>query len=817
MQEVNESILAEIDKIELDGRLAEWRKNMKAANYALYPEREKFFIESWKESEGDDLEIRRAKAFKHLCEKMPISILPWEYIVGKSTPGIVGAIPAIDIAGDYMDSIWEDDDVETALGWSNSIVLDKETKEYLREAATLFKHDNVVNKTYDAVRQVYGDWIDETVRAYVTDPGYDSTFFGSSSSTCDYPYIVNNGVRAYIERAQNYIDAEVKKFRPDVDKIYFWKASIMCMEGIIEYAHRYADLAREMAAECSDPERKKQLEEIAETCMKVPENPATSLHEALQSMAIMGVGKIFEHPTHNYPHWGRGDQYLYPFFIKDVTEGKITVKEAGDMIGECIGRWGTSLWVIPDSVKDSHQVNYGINSLVLGGYNQNKEDASNELTALFLKMVGLLSISSPTVTVRWTPEAPRWMMKRAMECNLATRGGIPLFQNDMRTIQKYLDVGISWSEAVEWIGLGCVYPALITRAEHYGMEGLAGVNLAALLDMALHNGRDINDYPLGVDCGDATDFQSIDEIMDAMFAQHKKVMDNIVGAAHIALEIEPKCFREPFWSTIAVPWYFANGQDLLKADPEWTLFGFSDRAIIDCADTLSAIDYLVFDPETRKLSMAELMEAIDSDFAGERGEEIRQMCLAAPKFGNDIDKVDKLVSEISDRSAGYIKHMDNAPYRNFMICREGLSWHYAAGLGVRALADGRKCREPLDDGSFSPMGGADKKGPTAVLRSVLKAEQKDSAASVLNQKFTKTLLSNPNAVDMLINYTEAFLGAGGGHIQYNIADTEELIEAQEKPEEFEDLLVRIGGFSAYFVQLSEGIQNDVIARTELAL
>ncbi len=815
MQEIDQGILDRIDELKLDGRLSEWRSAMKASDYALYPERMKFFIESWKESEGDDLEIRRAKAFKYLCQKMPISILPWEYIVGKSTPGIVGAIPAMDIAGDYIDAIWDDDEVE--VGYSRSVKLDDETKAYLREAATMFRNDNIVKRTEDAVSLVYGDWVDEAVRTYVKDPGFDGTFYGASTGSCDFQYIINNGLRAYIARAEAHIDEEIKKHRPDVEKIYFWKASIMCMEGIIEYAHRYADLAREMAADCSDPVRKKQLEEIAETCMKVPENPATSFHEALQAMALVGVGKIFEHPTHNYPQWGRGDQYLYPFFKKDVTSGAISVKEASEMLGELIGRWGTSLWVMPESVKDSHQVNYGINSLILGGYNQQKVDASNELTALFLKTISLLKLSSPTVTLRCNPTTPEWIMDRAIECNLETRGGIPLFQNDDRTIKQFLDYGIPWSEAVEWISIGCVYPTLLTRAEHTGMEGVAAMNLAALLDMALHNGRDINGYLLGVDCGDAKDFTSIDEIMDAMFAQHKKVIDNTVGAAHIALDVEPRYFREPFWSTIAVPWYFEHGQDLLKADPEWSLFGIGDRAIIDCADTLAAIDYLVFDPATAKLTMAELMDALDSDFAGERGEEIRQMCLAAPKFGNDIDKVDMLVSEISDRSAGYIKNMDNSPYKNLMITREGLSWHYAAGLGVRALADGRKCREPLDDGSFSPMGGADKNGPTAVLRSVLKAQQKDAAASVLNQKFTAALLSNPNAVSMLGRYTEAFLRAGGSHIQYNIVDTEELKEAQSTPEKYEDLLVRIGGFSAYFVQLSEGIQNDVIARSELAL
>ncbi|MGI6216973.1 MAG: pyruvate formate lyase family protein, partial [Coriobacteriales bacterium] len=501
--------------------------------------------------------------------------------------------------------------------------------------------------------------------------------------------------------------------------------------------------------------------------------------------------------------------------INDVESGKITVKEAGQMLGELIGRWGTALHIMAESLKESHQVNYGINALALGGYNQNHEDASNELSALFLKMVGLLKISSPTVTVRWNPKTPDWMMQRAIECNMEIRGGIPLFQNDDRTIQQYLDCGIPWSEACEWFGLGCVYPALLTRAEHYGMEGLAGLNLAAMLDMALHNGKDINGVQLGPDMGDATDFKNIDEIMDAMFAEHKYIIDRTVEAAHIAVDVEGRYMREPFWSTIAVPWHFANGQDILFPDPDYSLWGFSDRAIIDCADTLEAIKVLVFDE--KKLTMAELMEAIDSNFEGERGEEIRQMCLAAPKFGNDIDEVDYLVSKISDRSAAYIKNVDNSPFRHFMITREGLSWHFSAGLGVRALADGRKAKEPLDDGSFSPMGGADKNGPTAVLRSVLKAQQKDAAASVLNQKFTKTLLSTPGSRDMLAKYTSAFLGAGGSHIQYNIMDTEELVEAQEKPAEHEDLIVRIGGFSAYFVQLSEGIQDDVIQRTEQAL
>ncbi len=812
--QVDQGILDQIKDVKMEDRLSTWRKEMKAAGYRVYVDRQRLFTESWKQTEGQDLEMRRALAFKNICDNMPITILPWEFIVGKATPGVVGATPAIDVCGDYMPAIWEDSD-EMTIGWSAHATLSKEDKDILRESAEIFRKENVADLSNDAVRQVMGDWHDEAVAAHVVDPGLDAVFFGSSSSSCDFPYIVQNGIGSYIDRAKQYIEDERQKARPCADKIYFWKASIICVEGMINLAHRYSALASEMAEKEENLKRKAELESIADVLTRVPEKPATSLQEALQSMAIVACGKIFEHPMHNYPHWGRGDQYLYPFFINDVRSGKITVAEAGQMIGELIGRWGTSLHIMAESLKESHQVNYGINALALGGYNQNHEDASNELSALFLHMVGLLKISSPTVTVRWTPKTPDWMMKAAIDCNMETRGGIPLFQNDDRTIGKYLEAGIPWSEAVEWFGLGCVYPALLTRAEHYGMEGLAGLNLAAFLDMALHNGKDINGYQLGPDCGDAKDFKNIEQIKEAMWAEHKYVIDRTVECAHIALQIEPRYMREPYWSTIAVPWHFANGQDILIPDPEHSLWGFSDRAIIDVADTLTAIDHLVF--KEHKLTMEELMEALDSNFEGERGEEIRQMCLAAPKFGNDIDEVDYLVSEISDRSAQYIKHMDNSPFSNFMITREGLSWHFSAGLGVRALADGRKSMEPLDDGSFSPMGGADKNGPTAVLRSVLKAKQKDAAASVLNQKFTKTLLSTPGSQDMLVKYTNAFLGAGGTHIQYNIMDTEELIEAQEKPQDHEDLIVRIGGFSAYFVQLSEGIQDDVINRTEQAL
>jgi formate C-acetyltransferase len=257
------------------------------------------------------------------------------------------------------------------------------------------------------------------------------------------------------------------------------------------------------------------------------------------------------------------------------------------------------------------------------------------------------------------------------------------------------------------------------------------------------------------------------------------------------------------------------GQDLLIPDPDFSMFGISDRAIIDVADSLMAVKKLVFDE--KKLTMHELLNALDTNFEGKRGEEIRRMCLAQPKFGNDLNEVDLLARKISEDSCQIIRSYDNSPFRNYMIAREGLAWHYFGGLGVGALPNGRKAFEPLNDGSISPMRGADKKGPTAVLRSALKAEFKESHASVLNQKFSAAILRSNESIDKLVAYTNAFMSHGGSHIQYNMVDTNELRDAKINPENHSDLIVRIGGFSAYFTQLSSDIQDDVINRSEHTL
>ena len=292
-------------------------------------------------------------------------------------------------------------------------------------------------------------------------------------------------------------------------------------------------------------------------------------------------------------------------------------------------------------------------------------------------------------------------------------------------------------------------------------------------------------------------------------------MHRTLWLANLARDVQASYLRLPFLSVISLQHCMDYGHDTM-VPTVMSEYGITDRAVIDTADSLMAVKYLVFD--TKQLTMRELVDAIDSDFAGERGEEIRQMCLKAPKFGNDIEEVDLLARRVSLMSADSITSYDNSPYPKFKSLREGLSWHYAAGLGVGALPNGRKAFQPLNDGSASPMRGMDENGPTAVLNSVLKANFGDhSYVQALNQKFPKSIIRTDADIDKLASLTNAFLGAGGTHIQYNLVDNAELKDAQVNPDKHKDLLVRVGGFSAYYVQLSKQIQNDILMRSEQSL
>ena len=806
---VDETLFKEIDKTSLNDKRIRWRAAVKAAPYKIHIDRQKYATESWKQTEGEDIEIRRAKLFEHVVKNIEISILDFDCIAGRMGPTVIGAYTAMDICGDYLEGLW-DDEGSISFSMHDKSSMTPEELEILRDAARVFGGKTVADMGNRVMEDVLGSWPRDALEARLKDPQLSSGNFGNSTNTIDFEKIINKGLKYFIAEARGHIDDFIANRQQGPDRFYFWKAAIIVAQACIHLSHRYAALARQMAETEPDTGRKAELLDIAETCEHVPENPARNFREALQSMSIVGICKGIEHPMHNYPQWGRADLFLYPFFIRDIKNGTITMDHAANLLAELIGRWGTQMYVDAGLHRETHQITFAINSINLGGITVDGKEGSNELSYLFLHAVGLLKQSSPTVMIRWNPYTPDWLMRKAIRINIICGGGIPLFENEEGIIKLYVRDGVPLEEARTWIGRGCVWPALPQRSEY--KSGAAGFNNAAVLHLVLHNGVAITGKKLGLTTGDPRNFRTFEELWDAFAAQHRFIMHRTLWLANLVRDIQAKYLRLPFLSTVSLQCCMDGGYDTMVPTPI-SEFGITDRAIIDTADSMIAIKKLVFDD--KKLTMSDLLDAMDSNFEGERGAEMLKMCLDAPKFGNDIDEVDMLARRVSILSTDSVTSWDNTPYPRFISLREGLSWHYFAGLGVGALPSGRKALEPLNDGSASPMRGMDKKGPTAVLRSVLKANFGDhSYVQALNQKFPRSLFNSDDSIDKLVAYTNAFLGAGGTHIQYNLVDTEEMKEAQIKPEEHRDLIVRVGGFSAYFVQLSQQIQDDVICRSE---
>jgi formate C-acetyltransferase len=809
-----ENLFREIDALQLNDRLLQWKEARRAAPITVCVERERLALESWQETEGEDIEIRRAKLFQKLTAGAPINILETDLIVGRLAAGMLETVTQSDLAGDYIPGLWEDAD-ELALTMHVKGAMSRNDREVVREATRYFHKRSAPAHVLDAWHKVVGTWADDMEEGKLKDPWQSAAFFPSCVASPLWSKVLANGLRDFIGQAKAKIQWFLETKQTNIDKLYFWQASIIACEAAIAYAHRYAKLARDLAEKAENPARKQELLEIARVCEWVPENPARTFHEAVQSVHFIYVCKIHEQPQ-SPPVIGRADQFLWPYFQKDFESGKLTLEQAAEILEHAISHWGSHTFVANADFRENHQVNYGLNNINVGGVDKDGNDVANLLSYLLLHVVGLMKLSTPSVGIEWYSNTPRWLLDKALDTNVKTQGGTPMFENGGHVVERFMAAGVPREKARDWYSQGCVTPICSNTVDHYGAEGIGSFNVAAIFDVMLHNGVSaITGKKVGLDTGDPRTFKTFEQLYNAFKKQYEFIVGRIFWLGAIARKENEKYVRFPFLSSVMADGCMEYGEDLMTPNPAYHTFLITDRANVDTADSLLAIKKLVFDE--KKLTMDELMNALDSNFEGKRGEEIRRMCLAAPKFGNGIEEADLMVRDVGSFSANFILSYDNSPYPPFKISREGLSWHYFGGLGVGALPNGRKSKEALNDGSISPMRGVDTHGPTGVLRSVLKAGFDESTVSCLNQKFAGSTMKSPESRAKLALLTETFMKQGGQHIQYNLVDAAELLDAKAHPENHRDLVVRIGGFSAYFVELSPEIQDDVIGRSEQGL
>jgi formate C-acetyltransferase len=805
--------LNSIDRIKLSDRLSRLRQRYFAESPTACGELVQLTMQSWQETRGQDIELRRAKILQKAAEGIPTVIHDGELTAGSVTRCFRGAYPGIDWDSGYLK---DPRMIKVKAGESEVTFASPEIKGHIgqevlaicEQAEACFKGQTPAESMRQVAENVFGKWYHDVLELKASIPAYEE--LPMMKGVTNWEKLINSGLRSVIREAEEKIKTVGQMQEDNLQKLYFWQAAVISCEAAIKLSQRYAQTAEDLARNEPDVARRQQLLTIAEMCRWAPENPARNFHEALQAVRFVSVFSAYEgYGCGGNGFLGRPDQYLYPYFKRDIEAGNLTLERAGELIGELISFLGRAENIHQASRKEFSQ-NTSIASVVLGGIQRDGTDACNELTYLFLHMAGLVKYAEPHFALRYYPGlTPRRFLIKALETNRQVPGN-PMFVNDKHMIDCILEWGVSPEYAWDWAMQGC---SQVTAAPQRGLYHPWHFNIPLCLDLALHNGvSPVSGKQVGPATGDPRGFSSFEEVYEAFKQQHQYLIKRLLYLQRLLHQAEAAILRYPFQSALSDN-SIELGKDIVDGGcGEYPLWVHKDRGLVDVADSLGAIKQLVF--VEKKLTMQELIEAIDSDFAGEGGERIKQMCLQAPKFGNDIDEADYMVRDVGRFSAGVIHSEANPFGYKYGINRNGLSWHYAASSGVGSLPNGRRKGEPFCDGSISPMQGADTRGPTAVGKSVLKADFTDVALAVLNMKFSSSFVKSPESLDKVATYTDTLLRNGATHIQYNFLDRQMLLEAQQHPEQYKDLIVRVAGYSAYFVNLTREVQDDIIRRSE---
>jgi formate C-acetyltransferase len=764
--------------------------------------------ESWKETEGEHIYMRRARVFARICEGMPIGIFDDELIVGNQTRYVHGCSLALDWSVEAAEELLAGMR-NVARGEAVQCIVSDDDLKIIEGDLAYWKGKTPEEILTRSIDEYFGIDYRELIA-----PGIATVRFGQSTPVWphsgDYGKVLNKGLKGIIEEIEEKVKALNFAGENDSEKWFFYKAVILTLKAAITFAKRHAELARESAAEETNSARKQELGRIAEICERVPENPARNFYEAVQSLRFMHLLLNMEGAGfHDVP--GRLDQYFFPFYERDIREGKLTVQEAAEILACFWLKLNEMDCVRPGIWKVISQGEMDLN-ITLGGVDREGNDATNELSYLMLKVTQELKLPI-NVYVRVNEATPDEFLVKAIEANRAVAGGIPAFMGDKRVIANFVEDGVAIEDAREYAAYACVHQKLPHTGIHFTASAMNGPKL---LELVMYNGYDPRtERKLGLETGDPRSFTSIEDWIEAYEKQFKYWFDRFHSYAKFGFQIRGQLFAFPFNSAIVYD-CLDKGLDVLRGGARYNqtdgVWYCHPRA--NSYDGLMAIKKLVYDE--KKITVDELLDACAHNFEGnERREQIQQMLLSAPKYGNDDDEPDEIARRLSFFFSGEVRsHPNPWGYPTNQI-RHGGAIHILDGSFVGATPDGRKAWRPLSDGGISPMRGADKKGPTAVLRSAAKiVDIHTERASVLNQKFSPALINTREnimkVVSMLRTFFEDYMG---NMIQYNIVSNEQLLDAKAHPEQYRDLVVRIGGYSAYFVELSPELQDEVIART----
>ena len=740
--------------------------------------------------------LRRAKFFKYFLENRSIFIDPDSILAGHMASRLVGCPVFVDVLS------WLSDEIDTA-----------DTRPYDPYQFLPGEKDELKALAAQWKGHTFGDFtkaqIDEE-SALMEELGVftiGSREKDTGSNAPDYYNLINRGYRWYIDECKAKIAAQTETDIEALNRKNNWESFIIVMEALIDHAHRYADLAEKMAAECDNEERRQELRTMAENCRVVPEFAPKTFHQGVQLVWFTHLAFMLEGNGHNHC-LGRFDQYMYPLYQADLARG-VSEDFMSDLVNELKLKVSELKIYRPAMEAQSYAGCPLWMHMFLGGQLQNGKDACNGLTDLVLHSIIEMPTKEPAMSFRYHNNINRNTLRLALEC-IRKGNSHPAFFNDNICIPNLLSMGYSVKEAREYCVCGCVenmVPGITDENANVGF-----FNPYKILEITLNNGVDpVSKKQIGLQTGDVRTFTSMDQLTGAFRAQLHyfaqawlKIFSRVVSChAYLLPTLTASCFTQ---GCIDKGKYLQQG----AAPHSFSVCAVTSPANV--ADSLAAIDVCVF--RDKYMTMSELMDLLACDFEGH--ENMRQLLLnRAPKYGNNDPLVDDYGRELADWLSDELQYngLDDGHGARYTIVVSTQSYNVTLGEQIGAMPDGRHAFTPQADNA-SPMSGRDTNGPTAALSSVAHSDLfMYQTGALVNQRFDPALLKGEKGLDILESILRGYFEQYGEHVQINVVDTETLRAAQENPKDYQNILVRVAGYSAYFVELERKIQDDIISRT----
>lgn len=815
--------------------------------YAKMPEieadRAVLLTESYRSTEGEPVITRRAKAFQKICEELPIIIRPEELIVGSNSQAPRGCQVFPEYSYEWLEA--EFDTVEKRS--ADPFYISEETKQRLRSVYPYWK-----GKTTSELATSY--MAKETLTAMEHNIFTPGNYFynGIGHFTVKYEEVLAIGFEGIAAKAKTALsvcrtgDADYAK------KSHFLNAVIICCNAAITYAHRYAMLALEAAQKETNSQRKMELLKIAENCAQVPGKPARNFYEACQSFWFVQMLLQTESSGHSISP-GRFDQYMYPYYEKDIKEGIITREKAQELL-DCIWVKLNDLNKVRDAASAEGFAGYSLfQNLIVGGQTEEGEDATNDLSFMCLEAALHVLLPAPSLSIRvWNKTPDELLMKAAKVTR--TGIGLPAYYNDEVIIPAMMSRGVTLEDARTYNIIGCVEPQKAGKTD--GWHDAAFFNMCRPLEMVFFNGME-GGVQVGPRTGDVTQMKTFHEFYDAYKAQMNYFIELMVNADNAIDAAHAERCPLPFQSSM-IDDCIGRGKSLQEGGAVYNFTGPQGFGIANVSDSLYAIRQLVF--EEKKVTLAEWKEALADNYGrgfskqqvesmttqivknlADAGQPVGEKEIAAvyqtvanqnispekkakydqllewidqvPKYGNDIEEADQFARDVAYT---YTKPLNQ--YRNprggiFQAGLYPVSANVPLGAQTGATPDGRLANTPIADG-IGPASGRDTHGPTAAVNSVAKIDHGiASNGTLLNQKFHPSALSGVEGLQKFCAFIRAFFDQKGMHMQFNVVSRETLLDAQAHPDKYRNLVVRVAGYSALFTTLSKSLQDDIINRT----